>query len=223
MLDLRASDYGGGSTWKSRIGPNATVYGRPKYDGKEYIFFDTASQVAMVPINTDGHDMPSASYSLWAKLPKAIQSGAGWALSQTPDHGWSRAITLNDGRLSRTGGVSITMGGTWANTLPKPPVGSWFHVVATWVQGGQACVYLNGKAGLCTTASNGKHASTKESLCIGGRGPNDSSHNPSIMVKSVQVYKTIISSKAGMLLLPTARTIARTVVSWGAADSRVLR
>ena len=91
--------------------------------------------------------MPDCSYSLWAQLPSPIRSGLGWAMSQYPDHGWSRSITLNDHRLSRTRGVSATIGGGWRNTLPKPPVGKWFHVVATWSQGSQTCVYLNGKKG----------------------------------------------------------------------------
>ena len=45
--------------------------------------------------------------------------------------------------------MSITVGGAWKNTLPKPPVNQWFHVVGTWEQSGAACAYLNGRKGLC--------------------------------------------------------------------------
>jgi hypothetical protein len=109
-------------------------------------------------------------------------------MSQYPDHGWSRSITLNDGRLSRTAGVSLTYGGGWRNTLPKPPLKEWFHVVGTWAHGMRSCVYLNGKLGQCTAARNGKHATTPEHLIIGGRGPNDGRHNPSVKVHSAVVY-----------------------------------
>ena len=122
-MDLRASDYSGkGTTWKARVGPSARLYGNPKFNKAEgSLFFDSRSQWASVPLNTDGHDMPQVSYSLWAKIPKAIPgNNLGWVMSQFPDHGWSRSITLNDGRLSRTAGVSVTYGGGWRNTLPKP-------------------------------------------------------------------------------------------------------
>ena len=137
--------------------------------------------------------MPKCSYAIWAKIPKPVTSGLGWIMSQYPDHGWSRSITINDGRLSRTRGVSATVGGGWANTLPKPPVNQWFHVVATWNQNVQTCVYLNGKKGQCTKATNGRHPSAKETLIIGGRGPNDGGHNPSVMVRNAEVYSKILS------------------------------
>ena len=194
-LDLRATDYSGsGTTWKSRFGPSAKLYGRPKQlKGEGSLFFDSHSQWAGVDLNTDGHDMPQVSYSVWARIPKPISGNLGWVMSQYPDHGWSRSITINDHRLSRTAGVSATVGGGWRNTLPKPPVGKWFHVVASWNQGRQTCVYLNGKKGQCTKAGNGKHASRKETLIIGGRGPNDRGHNPSVIINTVQVYKSILS------------------------------
>jgi hypothetical protein len=114
-------------------------------------------------------------------------------MSQYPDQGWSRSITLNDGRLSRTTGVSVTYGGGWRNTLPKPPMKKWFHVVATWDHDKRSCVYLNAKLGQCTAARNGKHPSRKEQLIIGGRGPNDGRHNPSVKVHSARVYNQVLS------------------------------
>ena len=159
------------------------------------MFFDKHTQWAGASINTDGDDMPDCSYSLWALTPRAVQSGLGWIMSQYPDHGWSRAITINDGRLSRNAGVSATTGGGWRNTLPKPPVNKWFHIVATWDHGVQTCVYLNGKKGQCTKAGNGKHSRVKETLIIGGRGPNDGHHNPSVAVARAQVYSGILTQK----------------------------
>ena len=73
------------------------------------------------------------------------------------DHGWSRAITINDPRLSKFEGISITSGAGWQNTLPKPPINQWFHVAAAWAEETAApgrnstqygCVYLNGQKGL---------------------------------------------------------------------------
>jgi hypothetical protein len=194
-LDLRGSDYGGsGTTWKARTGPSGKLYGNPGFDrASGSFFFNSHAQWAGVALNTDGHDMPKCSYSLWAFLPKKIPSGLGWAMSQYPDHGWSRSITLNDHRLSKTAGVSATIGGGWANTLPKPPVGKWFHVVASWDQGKQTCVYLNGKKGQCAKAGNGRHGQTTETLIIGGRGPNDRGHNPSIKVAGVMVFDKVVT------------------------------
>ena len=173
------------------------------------IFFDTKSQYAEIPINTDGHDLPKVSYSIWLKLPKAIKAGVkGWVMSQYPDHGWSRAVTLNDARLSSTAGVSITVGRNWHNSLPKPPVGSWFHVVATWQQGGTACAYLNGVEGLCHSSATNGQSTVTEKLILGGRGPNDSGHNPSIMVNDVRVYADVLSPQSVKALHDAGRDIS---------------
>merc|ERR1719272_665713 len=59
VLDLRAHDYKTGNKWPARVGPSATLHGNPKFDKMEAsIFFDTKSQYAEIPINTDGHDLP---------------------------------------------------------------------------------------------------------------------------------------------------------------------
>jgi hypothetical protein len=68
-------------------------------------------------------------------------------------------------------------------------VKQWFHVVATYSQDSQSCTFLNGRPGGCVRARNGKHPSRKEKLILGGRGPNDGRHNPSVKVTSAQVYK----------------------------------
>ena len=98
-LDLRGTDYVSGNTWKARFGPDATLYGNPMFMAAEAaLHFKTASMYAMVPLNTDGADMPKVTYTSWMKVPKTIAGGnLGWAISQYPDHGWSRSITLNDG------------------------------------------------------------------------------------------------------------------------------
>ena len=108
-LDLRAQDYTGGTRWPARVGPHATLHGKPAFDS-DGIHFQRSGQWASISLNTDGHDMPSVSYSIWLKLPAKIDAGLGWAMAQYPDHGWSRAITLNDGRLNRNHGVSVSVG-----------------------------------------------------------------------------------------------------------------
>ena len=86
ILDLRATDYQGGTTWRARTGPAATLYGSPKYDGVDGSFhFESKSQYAGVPINTDPSQMPFASYSIWMKIPRAVSAGTlGWVMSQYP-------------------------------------------------------------------------------------------------------------------------------------------
>ena len=55
-------------------------------------------------------------------------------------------------------GVSLTIGKSFRNTLPKPRPGSWFHIVATWKQSGLACAYMNGRVG-CGTSTAPSRAS----------------------------------------------------------------
>ena len=118
--------------------------------------------------------MPKVTYTSWMNAPTAIHGNLSWAISEYPDHGWSQAITLNDGRLSATTSVSIVIGGGWSATLPKPTPGKWFFTAATWHQGSQSCVSMDGSAKQCNNRDQtGKHPSTPEKLVIGGRGPND--------------------------------------------------
>ena len=163
-----------GNTWPARTGPHATLYGNPEFVAAEAaMHFESASQYALVPLNTDGAGMPMVTYTSWMKVPAVLSGNLGWAISQYPDHGWSRAITLNDHRLSSTTGVSIVTGSSWSASLPKPTPGTWFFTAATWDQGSQSCVSMDGGAKQCSTANNGHHPSTPEKLVIGGRGPDD--------------------------------------------------
>ena len=211
-LDLRAQDYTGGTRWPARVGPHATLHGKPAFDS-DGIHFQRSGQWASISLNTDGHDMPSVSYSIWLKLPAKIDAGLGWAMAQYPDHGWSRAITLNDGRLNRNHGVSVSVGRAWDSTLPKPPVGEWFHVVGTWKQGSgsdEACIYMDGTKGQCTGASNSMHASVREDLIIGGKGPYDTRHNPSVFVGDVRVYSTALTQSQANQLFAEGQSKIRT-------------
>ena len=166
--------------------------GGPTFDKADASFLmDTPQRYATVALNTDGQDMPAVTYSIWVKLNQAV-SNKGWVMTQSPDQAWSRAITLNDDRLSKLSGVSQTSGGSHQNTLPKPPIGTWFLVTATWQQDGSACTYLDTTKGLCTTARNGK-GTQQETLFIGGYGPNSADHNPNAVVSDVKVYSTVLS------------------------------
>ena len=206
VLDLRKTDYDGGTHWYARTGPSAIIVGKPVFTTKNGFYFrQSLHQYATVAMNTDGFDMPFCTYSIWLKLPKAIGSACrGWAMSQSPDHGWSRSITLNDPRLSKTSGVSISSRTLWKNTLPKPPVNKWFHVVASWADelGTQyGCVYLNGQKGLCVKGTNGKHAKQKETLVIGSHGMDaDKRHKPDVMVGDVRVYKSTLTQEHAQAL-----------------------
>ena len=61
--------------------------------------------------------------------------------------GLSQACQTDVGSCSSSGKWEIC-----APTSLEPPVGEWFHIVATWQQSGEACMYMNGEEVECTTA-----------------------------------------------------------------------
>ena len=85
-------------------------------------------------------------------------------------------------------GVGVTVAGGWKATIPQPTPNKWFFVAATWDQGNQACVSMDGGQKQCERANNGWDKTLEEQICIGGRQPQDGDHNPNIMIRSVQVY-----------------------------------
>ena len=102
------------------------------------------------------------SYAVWVKVLGPMSGNFGWILTQAPDYGWSRAITLGDYRL---GHVSITTSSYWDSTLGTAPSNEWLHVVGVWSQG-EGTVYLNGVQGASTEARNGRGSDLTEARCV---------------------------------------------------------
>eukprot|EP00973_Karenia_brevis_P094292 12421742-Karenia_brevis.AAC.1 len=61
--------------------------------------------------------MSAVTYSAWVKLLDA-KGTRGFVLSQSPDFGWSRAITISDDRL---GGTGMTSGGSYNSGIGNLP------------------------------------------------------------------------------------------------------
>jgi len=155
-LDLRG---GAGvetsGTWKNQVdsGLDATIPNSVAYNAAEKAFElrGGSSDVISVSLPTNPSAMPAVTYSLWVKLLDS-KGSYGWVMSQSPDYGWSRSITLTD---SRTGGLGLTPGGV-STDFGNAPVGKWIHVVAIWTAHNGPCeIFVNGvkKEKQCT---NGK-------------------------------------------------------------------
>lgn len=127
--------------------------------------FSTGGATITVPIATNPNTYDQVTYEAWFKLPSAVPSGNnGWLMAQSPDYGWSRAITLNDNRL---GLVSVTPSSSGINA--QPSVDAWHHVVGVWDQGGPSHVFLDGVKGAANTnVNNGAGTDAGEILNIGG-------------------------------------------------------
>lgn len=192
LLDLRGCDYtlGSSGTWRNRATSSmadAEVPSGVEFDDAEKAFVFTAGgDVIRVPIATNPHVLREATYAVWVKVPKPF-ANLGWLICQYPDHGWSRAVTLNDYRL---GHISVTTSRFWDAELGPAPIGEWLHVAGVWHSDGSATVYLNGvRGGTAAVTNNGKSAyCSEELLLIGGRAPNDSAHNSAMLVSDVCIF-----------------------------------
>jgi len=193
VLKLLACDYVSGGIWgnPARDQPDALVPDGVTFDSThEALVFDAGGDVVRVPLATNPSVFPEVSYAVWVKVLGPMSGNFGWILTQAPDYGWSRAITLGDYRL---GHVSITTSSYWDSTLGPAPSNEWLHVVGVWSQG-EGTVYLNGVQGASTEARNGRGSDLTEALFIGGRSPFDSVHNPAVAISDVAVYSKALSN-----------------------------
>jgi hypothetical protein len=197
-LDLVGSDYSaGGSTWSSRVGSlEATVPAGVGWDAAERAFsFSAGGSTITVDLATNPNAMDQVSYEAWFKLPSSPSNNNGWILTQNPDYGWSRAVTVNDKRLGYT---SITPG-TWDSGLGTPSLNEWHHVVGVWDQGGTSTIYLDGVKGEDkASTSNGAGSNNAETFNIGGIQTHDANgmrrNNPTVYISDVRVYSRAISA-----------------------------
>ena len=148
VLDLVGSDYSAGSSsWRSRAGSfSATVPASVSFGGPQQAFqFAEDGETITVGIATNPTVVRDVTYEMWVKAESLPNSA--WVVTQSPDYGWSRAVTLNDDRL---GGVSTTVGDSWTSGLAgmgQVPIGVWMHFVGTWEQDGESTVFLDGVQG----------------------------------------------------------------------------
>eukprot|EP00927_Polykrikos_kofoidii_P048461 TRINITY_DN42733_c0_g1_i1.p1 TRINITY_DN42733_c0_g1~~TRINITY_DN42733_c0_g1_i1.p1 ORF type:complete len:719 (-),score=104.66 TRINITY_DN42733_c0_g1_i1:161-2152(-) len=210
ILDLVAFDYVGGGAWPDRVPgrPAATVPAGVRYDSVEQAFvFLQGGDVISAPLATSPQTLPEVTYSAWVKILEPIAPGnLGWFVGQSPDYGWSRALTLNDFRL---GYVSITTSTYWDSALGRAPVGSWLHIVGVWRQGGQGDAYMNGIRGACGRAQNGRGSDPNETLVIGGRCAGDAAHNAAVAIAHVRVFNRALSEAEVVSLWRRGREMRR--------------
>jgi len=191
VLDFRGTKGVSSDKWENQIpdGPDATIESGVTFNSGEKAFqFPGKAAVITVPLATNPAKMEEVSYSAWVK-PQDFKGTLGWVLTQYPDYGWSRSVTISDGRL---GGTGVTPGG-YNSGLGNLPLNKWSHVVGTWKKNGGGCfIYLNNKK-YGRSCSNGQGSAT-EKFIIGGRGPNDGGHNAKVMMTDVFVYNVALTS-----------------------------
>lgn len=191
ILDFRGDKGVESNKWKNQIsyGPDADIPGGVTYDATEKAFtFPGKGQVITVPLATNPMKMADVSYSAWVK-PLNTLGTLGWVLTQYPDYGWSRSVTISDGRL---GGTGVTPGG-YNSGMGNLALNQWSHVVGVWSgRGGPCAIYNNGRK-YSRSCSNGQGSNGAEKFIIGGRGPNDSGHNPKVMMTNVLVYSVALT------------------------------
>lgn len=208
VLDLCGCDYFHSGVWTNRSATgsqhDAIVPSGVEYNQTEKAFsFAAGGDVIKVPLATNPHALREATFAVWTKVGEAF-ANLGWLLCQYPDHGWSRALTLNDYRL---GHVSVTTSQYWDSKLGQAPLGEWLHVVGVWYSDGTATVYLNGVRGAVASTNNGKSADCQgELLVIGGRAPHDPAHNAAILVADVCVFDRALRTDEVRLLHARGRT-----------------
>lgn len=203
LLDLRGCEYMRGSslTWHNlaRRGQDldAEVPSGVEFVDTEKAFkFSVGGDVIRAPIATNPHVLREVTYTVWVKVRKL--ANLAWIICQYPDHGWSRALTLNDYRL---GHVSVTTSRYWDSQLGQPPLNQWIHVAGVWHSDGTATVYMNGVRGETAVTNNGKSADcSDEQLIIGGRSSRDPAHNSAVLVSDVCIFNRALSDGEVQLL-----------------------
>jgi len=92
-LDLRASDFTGGTSWASRVGGlSASVPAGMAFDPDEQAFVFDRTQVMTVDLATSKLSLPRVTYSAWVKVPRELPDDTkrDWAMGRA-----SRAEALD--------------------------------------------------------------------------------------------------------------------------------
>merc|ERR550534_2562987 len=184
---LKVEDYTSGNAWVDRVS-NIEVHVPGSASFHEgYVHLSGTAITA--PLQTNPNVMQSATYVIRLRVP-TIPSNLGWVMSQFPDFGWSRALTISDDRLGHVGQTP----GHFQSGLGSFPTETWQVLVGTWTQGGACQTFLQGTSGNPRTCSNVAGTVSNEKLIIGGRGETDA-HNPgSIDISDVLVFNRILNT-----------------------------
>lgn len=176
-----------------------------EFDEEEKAFvFSEGGDVISVPLATNPYALQSVTYMAWFKLLRDPGKNLAWVLCQSPDYGWSRAVTLNDYRL---GHVSVATSIYWNSGLGHAPINEWAHVAGVWTSQTECTAYLNGVRGeTCSVANNAKSADIAgEVFLIGGRAPKDMMHNAAVKISDVTVFGRALSDADVQFLYRSGR------------------
>jgi len=144
-----------------------------------------SGEAMAVPFYSNPNYHQTVTYITRFRVHDVPSHNRGWIMSQSPDFGWSRALTISDERLGFVGQTP----GNFDSNLGQIKINEWNVLIGTWTQDGNCQTWLNGVAGANRTCSNGKGHSQQEELIIGGRIPVDGTHNPnSIDISHALVY-----------------------------------
>ena len=183
---LYASDQQSG-TWTDRVGNLRVIIPSSATFESEYVRL--TGTALSVPLKTNPNILSSVTYVVRFRV-STLPTNQGWVMSQSPDYGWSRAITINDNRLGYVGQTP----GSFDSSLGKIAVDSWNILIGTWTQNGNCQTWLNGIAGKVRTCSNGGGSNANEALIIGGRLISDNGYNPTaIDISHALVYNRAIT------------------------------
>merc|ERR1719245_52700 len=185
---LKVDDYTSGNAWIDRVSNiEVNVPGSASFH-EGYVQLSGTAITA--PLQTNPNVMQSATYVIRLRVP-TIPSNLGWVMSQFPDYGWSRALTISDYRLGHVGQTP----GHFQSGLGSFPTDSWQVLVGTWTQGGACQTFLQGTSGNSRSCSNERGTDSSEKLIIGGRGETDGNHNPqSIDISDVLVFNRVLNT-----------------------------
>lgn len=170
---------------------------------KAFVFYE-GGDVISAPLATNPYVLRSVTYMAWVKLVSDPGKNLAWILCQSPDYGWSRAVTLNDYRL---GHVSVATSRYWDSGLGHAPINEWAHVAGVWTSLTECTAYLNGVRGETSfVPNNGKSADISEEVfLIGGRAKRDMMHNAAVKISDVSVFGRALSDVEVQLLYRIGR------------------
>lgn len=188
------------NTWYSNVPNNENAIEAKvtnlDFDGESFLL-DIGKGIE-IPIRTSAYYQNEVSFEIWVKKVGDLPNGSnGWIMSQTPDWGWSRSLSINDSRL---GYIGVTPGRT-SGSGKKLENNKWTHLVGTFNAGNihrggsvspENYVFVNGVRYKCRRGGNRTRGNKVESLSIPRM---DSRHNvKNVRVSCIRVWNKALTS-----------------------------